>query len=287
VLEHEDNNAEHLRRGYDAQWNDDAHHVFHVLLTGESDGYYEDYATDPAKKLARALSEGFIYQGDPSPHRQGKPRGMPSADLAPTSFVVFVQNHDQIGNRPFGDRLTTLADPDALMAAVAVQLLAPGIPLIFMGEERFARTPFQFFTDYTGGLADAVREGRKREFAAFTGFGGKDIPDPNAPETFERCRLGPGDEAFYGALLKLRRELIVPRLKGTRTLETKVLGGSAVLARWRLGDGSVLSIATNLGRAAVALVPPSGVPVLQTREPAAANGQLAGFSTSVWIEALA
>ena len=284
VLEHDGNEASHLRKGYDAQWNDDAHHVMHVLLTGEGDGYYSDYATQPAEKLARALSEGFVYQGDPSPYRKGEPRGTPSADLAPTSFVVFLQNHDQIGNRPFGDRLTTLADPDALMAAVAVQLLAPSIPLIFMGEETFARTPFQFFTDYRGELADAVREGRKREFASFTGFGGKDIPDPNAPETFERCRLEPGDSDFYRALLKLRHELIVPRLKGTRALDARVLGTAAMLVRWRLGDGAILGIAANLGRAAVAFAPPSGVPILETREKAVADGQLAGHATVVFIE---
>ena len=95
--------------------------------------------------------------------------------------MLFLQNHDQIGNRPFGDRLTTLADPEALRAAITLQLLSPNIPLIFMGEERMSRTPFQFFTDYHGDLADAVREGRRREFASFTRFGGEDIPDPNAP----------------------------------------------------------------------------------------------------------
>ncbi len=288
MLEHDGNEAGHLRKGYDAQWDDDAHHVLHVMLTGESDGYYSDYATAPAEKLVRWLREGFVYQGEPSPYRKGQPRGTPTADLPPSAFIVFLQNHDQIGNRPFGDRLTSLADPDALMAAIAVQLLSPHIPLLFMGEERFSRTPFQFFTDYHGALADAVREGRKREFAAFTGFGGKDIPDPNALETFERCRLSNGgDDSFYRSVLGLRHELIVPRLAGTRAIESKVLGPKAAMVRWRLGDGAVLSIATNLDASAVPCARPSGVLVLDTRAAAAADGKLAGHSTAVFIEALA
>jgi malto-oligosyltrehalose trehalohydrolase len=178
VLEHDGNEADHLRHGYDGQWNDDAHHVLHVLLTGEGDGYYSDYAQAPAQQLARALAEGFVFQGDPSPYRKGKKRGTLSADLPPTAFVLFLQNHDQIGNRPFGDRLTTIADPEALKAAITLQLLSPNIPLIFMGEERMSRTPFQFFTDHHGDLADAVREGRRREFASFTRFAARTSPTP-------------------------------------------------------------------------------------------------------------
>ncbi|MBS0223152.1 MAG: malto-oligosyltrehalose trehalohydrolase [Proteobacteria bacterium] len=286
VLEHDGNEASHLRKDYNAQWNDDAHHVLHVLLTGEHDGYYKDYATDPAERLARGLAEGFIYQGEPSAYREGKSRGTRCADLPPTAFVLFLQNHDQVGNRPFGDRLTTLADRETLRAAVALQLLGPSIPLLFMGEERFTPTPFQFFTDYHGELAEAVREGRKREFASFGGFGGKDIPDPNAIETFERCRLdGAGDDSFYRRLLKLRHELIVPRLGGTRSLETRVLGPSAVLARWRLGDGAILSIVTNLGESVVAVAsPPTGRPIFETRADALTGRGLEGHATAVFIE---
>ena len=120
--------------GLDAQWNDDGHHVLHVLLTGERDGYYADYADDPAERLARVLAEGFAYQGEPSPYRDGKPRGTPSGRLPPTAFVLFLQNHDQIGNRALGERLTVLADPTALEAAIALVLLCPQIPLLFMGE---------------------------------------------------------------------------------------------------------------------------------------------------------
>jgi maltooligosyltrehalose trehalohydrolase len=259
VLEHDGNEADHLRHGYDAQWNDDAHHIFHVLLTGERDGYYSDYAEAPAKQLARCLAEGFAYQGDPSPYRNGEPRGTPSADLSPTSFVLFLQNHDQIGNRALGDRLAMLADPEALKAAIAVQLLAPNIPLLFMGEERMSHTPFQFFTDFHGELATAVREGRRKEFAAFTRFGGADIPDPNAPETFERSRVpATGDDSFYRTLLKLRHEAIVPRLAGVRTIEAKPIGDAAVVARWQMGDGSVLTLAVNLAEQPCPLEAPRG-----------------------------
>jgi maltooligosyltrehalose trehalohydrolase len=251
VLENEENDAGHLRHGYDAQWNDDIHHCLHVLLTDEHESYYEDYAADTAVKLARCLKEGFAYQGEASRHRGGKPRGTPSGDLAPTAFVVALQNHDQIGNRPFGDRLNTLANPAALRAAVALQLLAPGIPLIFMGEEVFAEAPFQFFTDYHGELAQAVREGRRREFARFAGFAKHDVPDPNATETFERSRLPGGDVRgedgdFYRRLLEIRHREIVPRLPGTRAINAVAVGPAAVLARWRLGDGAVLTLATNL-----------------------------------------
>jgi len=285
VLEHDGNEADHLRHGYDGQWNDDAHHVLHVLLTGESDGYYGDFAQAPARQLARALTEGFIFQGDPSPYRKGEKRGTPSADLPPTAFVLFLQNHDQIGNRPFGDRLTTLADPAALKAAIALQLLCPNIPLIFMGEERMSRTPFQFFTDYHGELADAVREGRRREFASFKRFGGEDIPDPNARETFERSRVAPtGDDGLYRTLLKLRHDAIVPRLAGARALDSQVLGPAAVLVRWRMGDGATLAMAANLGPEPAGIASPGGELLFATSGEAIAGGTLAPRSTAVFLE---
>lgn len=283
VLEHDGNVAEHLRGDFDAQWNDDAHHVLHVLLTGESDGYYADYADDPARRLARCLSEGFAYQGDISKYRKGERRGTSSADLSPTSFVLFLQNHDQIGNRPFGDRLRAQADPRALDAATALQLLCPQIPLIFMGEERGSVSPFLYFTDHGGDLAAAVREGRRREFAAFTGFaageGISSIPDPNALATFEASLPAPdparGEQVhdLYAKLLALRAKILMPRLEGTRALDAMPCGPAAVVARWRLGDGAVLTIATNLGREACALAPPRGEQVFATNESAAARAQ--------------
>jgi maltooligosyltrehalose trehalohydrolase len=158
VLEHDGNAAGLLKNGFDAQWNDDGHHVLHALLTGERDSYYADYADEPAEKLARLLSEGFVYQGGASRFRGGASRGEPSAMLPPTAFVFFLQNHDQTGNRAFGERLTVLADPAALRAAQALQLLTPHIPLLFMGEESASTTPFLYFTSHrTAELAEAVR----------------------------------------------------------------------------------------------------------------------------------
>jgi malto-oligosyltrehalose trehalohydrolase len=285
MLEHDGNVSEHLRHGFDAQWNDDAHHVLHVLLTGETDGYYSDYAVEPAQRLLRCLTEGFAYQGEPSPYRKGKSRGTPAAGLPPTAFILFLQNHDQIGNRPLGDRLTTLAHPEALRAAIVLQLLCPNIPLLFMGEEQLGRTPFQFFTDHHGALADAVRDGRRREFAAFGAFSGKQIPDPNAPETFERSRPSlQGNASLHRELLAMRRKLIVPRLPGTCAVGGVVIGPAAVSARWRMGDGAILSIATNLGTQDHPSALPAGACIFATHPDAAAHAVAAARSTSVFLE---
>jgi maltooligosyltrehalose trehalohydrolase len=185
VLENDKNQSRLLGRArpgfYDAQWNDDFHHVLHVIVTGETAGYYADYADRPLEKLGRALTGGFIYRGEWSPYR-GAARGEPSAQLPPTAFVNFLQNHDQIGNRAFGERLTQLTAPPALAAAAAIQFLSPGIPLVFMGEEVGAKEPFIFFCDFDGELAASVRDGRRREFARFPAFASEEarqqIPDP-------------------------------------------------------------------------------------------------------------
>ena len=268
VLENEHNGASHLRGPFDAQWNDDFHNVMHVLLTGETRAYYQDFAERPAQRLARCLAEGFIYQGDPSPNHDGAPRGEPSGDLPATAFVSFLQNHDQVGNRALGERLVALADPDALRAATALMLLCPQIPLLFMGEEAGSRTPFLFFTDFHDELADAVREGRRKEFAKFAEFSDPAqrarIPDPNAAATFEGSRPEPGPDAdtwrrFYRDLLALRREHLAPRLKGAQASGSEAVGEKAVVARWRLTDGAGLTLAMNLAQAPAALPqPPSG-----------------------------
>jgi len=295
VLEHDGNVAAHLRRDFDAQWNDDAHHVLHVMLTGENQGYYRDYADRPADRLVRALTEGFVYQGEPSAHREGERRGTPSADLPPTSFVLFLQNHDQIGNRAFGDRLTADVEPQALEAAIALQLLCPQIPLIFMGEEIGSKMPFQFFTDHHGELADAVREGRRREFASFASFSGParraQIPDPNAPETFERSRpaaepaCGTTRSKLYRDLLAIRRKQIVPHLNTAKTIRAEAVGPLAVVARWRLDDAA-LTLAANLGPQPCKLVQPAGRLIFETAGGAQAlnDGKLAPFTTVAFLE---
>jgi maltooligosyltrehalose trehalohydrolase len=294
VLEHDGNVAEHLRRDFDAQWNDDAHHVLHVLLTGEDEGYYGAYADRPAARLARCLAEGFAYQGEPFRFRDGAPRGTPSGDLPPTAFVLFLQNHDQIGNRAFGDRLTALAKPQALQAAIALQLLCPHIPLIFMGEETASASPYRFFTDHHGALAEVVREGRRREFASFAAFSDParraSIPDPNAPETFEGSRpqpdpaQGAARAALYRGLLALRRDRIVPHLARAKALGAEAIGSAAVTARWRLGNGTVLALASNLGTEPCALARPAGEVIFATSGAAWDEDRLAATSTAAWLE---
>lgn len=256
TVENEHNQASLLEHGYDAQWNDDGHNALHVLLTGETDAYYADYAQEPTEQLARCLSQGFVFQGHINRH--GEPRGEPSSHLPPSAFVLFLQNHDQIGNRALGERLHQLAPPQALQAATVLLLLSPMIPLLFMGDEVAARQPFLFFTSHHGELAELVREGRRNEFKAFSAFADPEkrerIPDPNAADTFEVSRPELeaqhaeqlASETLYRQLLKIRREVIVPRLPGAQALDAEVLGHGAVSARWRMGDGSVLRIDLNL-----------------------------------------
>lgn len=258
ILENENNDSGLLRDGYTAQWNDDGHNVLHVMLTGEKEGYYEMFADNPTGILARVLHEGFAYQGEVNPY-SGKKRGMPSGDLPMTKFILFLQNHDQTGNRAMGERLISLAAPDALHAAYALLLLSPMVPMLFMGEEWGCTTPFLFFCDFHDDLADAVREGRRKEFAKFASFQDpekrKAIPDPNALSTFDRSRPDRGERATIDGriwldrtrtLLALRKRWLVPRLSDVHSLDATVIGEKAVLARWALDDGTILSIALNL-----------------------------------------
>ncbi len=267
VVENEDNSARLLASGYTAQWNDDYHHAWHVLLTGEAHSYYRDYR-QPLAMLRRALSEGFVYQGEASVNR-GKPRGEDSTGLSPTAFIDFLQNHDQIGNRPFGERLDALAAPAAIEAALAITLLAPQIPMLFMGEEWGATQPFPFFCDFHGALAQAVRQGRRREFAAHYESHGRPEPPPDAlePATFESARLRWCDLpaarpqrrlALVRQLLALRRRHVVPRLAGP--VQASVAAGTEPLLQvaWQFGDGAVLTLQANLSAGSVPAARPAG-----------------------------
>lgn len=286
VLENEKNDADRLGPGkYDAQWNDDFHNVLHVLLTGETDAYYADFAQAPAERLARCLSQGFIYQGEGSPNHDGAPRGKPSGHLPPTAFVSFLQNHDQVGNRALGERLTLLTSHDKLRAATLLLLLCPQVPLLFMGDETGSETPFLFFTDFHDELADAVREGRRGEFAKFAAFSDPEkreaIPDPNARETFERSRPEPGPDAegwreLYRRLLTVRRERIAPGLAGARPIGAEAAGEAAVIARWRMDDGETLTIALNLGDGMIDV--PKGEPIMAVGAPGAPA------SAAAWLQ---
>lgn len=252
-------------RLYTAEWNDDAHNAAHVIATGEVDGYYADFADEPAALFARALAQGFAWQGENSPIT-GTPRGQPSGHLPPVAFIDFLQNHDQIGNRALGERLNALTDAATLRALTAILLLSPHIPLLFMGDECGETRPFPFFVDVSDDLADAVRKGRAREFAGFGGYRGV-LPDPSAPATFAaaqldwgRCASTDGQARLHETrdLLHLRQTRIVPHLAHAR-------GGGRVLActrrafavQWELA-GAVLDLRANLGDREQSLPPAHG-----------------------------
>jgi maltooligosyltrehalose trehalohydrolase len=301
VLENEHNTASLLERHFDAQWSDDAHNTLHVLLTGESESYYKAYSDNTIEKLARVLAEGFVYQGDPSPIHDGAPRGEPSGHLPPTAFVMFLQNHDQVGNRAMGERLRSLTDDRSLRAATGLLLISAQIPMLFMEEQYGSEQPFLFFTDYHDELADAVREGRRKEFANFSAFTDEErraqIPDPNDKRTFELSSPSVANKEdeldrlewrhFYRSALTVRARLITPRLKGAKALGANVLGEKALVARWRLGDGETLSIALNLANAPVALSDaPLGKIIFETPPRAqdrANEGEISGGTFVAWL----
>jgi malto-oligosyltrehalose trehalohydrolase len=275
ILENEDNEAHLLERNaaneprfYTAQWNDDVHHSLHTAITGEGGGYYGEYYADP-KKLARSIAEGFAFQGEVMAYR-GAARGEPSSHLPPSAFVAFIQNHDQIGNRAFGDRIGATARVEALRAGAAVYLLLPQTPLIFMGEEWNCRSPFPFFCDFGDQLADAVRNGRREEFARFPEFQNPEqreqIPDPQDDATFASAKLcwdeaeGPEQRKWlewYRRILAARQRSIVPVIpeidEGARF---QMLGPGAMIARWSLRRGNELVVAANLSG-----TPRAGFPV--------------------------
>ncbi|WP_207477806.1 malto-oligosyltrehalose trehalohydrolase [Arenibaculum pallidiluteum] len=298
VLENAANESRFLGRDqggalrYDGQWNDDYHHAAHVLLTGESGGYYADFAAEPLRMLGRSLAEGYIFQGEKSEF-EGHPRGEPSTHLPPAAMVNFLQNHDQIGNRAFGDRLATLAPEEGLRALLAVTLLAPQTPMLFMGEEWGARTPFQFFVDFHGELADAVREGRRKEFGSFKEFQDPEmrarIPDPNADETFQRSHLDWSEKdkpenarmlSFVRGLLRLRAGDMAPVLaRAMPGGRYRLWDRSGLAVEWPLQGGGTLRLLANLGDAPISDAERSGGRALfETHAGSRAEGQLPAWS---------
>ncbi len=267
VLENGDNEAHFLERGPDlaprcatAQWNDDIHHAIHVITTGEKDGYYVDFADAPLEHLGRTLAQGFAFQGQVSPFHDHHPRGEPSGHLPGGAFVSFLQTHDQVGNRAFGDRIHALGEPRLLAAAYACVLLSPHAPMLFMGEEYAASTPFQFFCDFHAELADAVRNGRREEFGRFAAFrdpsARAQIPDPNARETFLASKLDWAERertphrqqlALVRELLALRRQHLVPRLASQRRGGSYRVDGTVLRVEWPLGEGERLRLLAHFG----------------------------------------
>jgi malto-oligosyltrehalose trehalohydrolase len=264
VVENEHNDPAWLRRTddlsaglYNAQWNDDFHHVLAVSLDGSKSSYFRDYGGHP-DWLGRVLASGFAYQGETLPSR-GEPKGGPSADLPPTAFISYIQNHDQVGNRLFGERIAHLSSPAKLRAAAALYLLSPQIPMILMGEEWGTEVPFLFFSDVDPALGDAIREDRVKTFGQHIAAEnrGKPAPDPMAEATFQASKLdwaataaAPGAEilSLYRALIRVRREEIVPRLGGMggHAGEHELVGDRATLVRWHMDDTSTLVLLANL-----------------------------------------
>ena len=296
ILENEHNQARWLQRDargnvllYDAQWNDDAHHVLHVAASGESEGYYADYIgrTD---LLGQALAQGFAFQGQVMPYR-GSARGESSVHLPPSAFIAFIQNHDQVGNRALGQRLSAIADPAALRAVTAVYLLLPQIPLLFMGEEWHSQQPFQFFCDFGAQLADAVRDGRRQEFARFEAFRDpgvrESIPDPQAERTFKASKLDWERLAdpvhaetlrWYRDLLSVRSRHIAPLLPSlTGSGEFSVVDDGALIVRWRSASGAQLTLMANLSARATPGFPADDGTLLWQEGRADAGGSLSAW----------
>ncbi|WMT92856.1 malto-oligosyltrehalose trehalohydrolase [Pelagibacterium sp. H642] len=253
VLEDE-RNEPHLREieGLTANWNDDFHHAVHTALTGEDHDYYQNFAVDPIGDLVLALKNGHIEEGQ---ERLGckRRRGQPSRHLPPTAFVNATQTHDQVGNRPYGERLITLADETAVEVAFALLLVSPYIPMVFMGEEQGESTPFQYFADFDGELGRLVREGRASEFADIALLG-EAVPDPTSAATFHSSKLSWSEtdrakawQEMTRRCLAFRSKYVVPLLKSGRIAsDAKRSGEKALEAEWHFAKGS-LRLGLNLG----------------------------------------
>jgi maltooligosyltrehalose trehalohydrolase len=245
--------------GLDAVWNDDFHHQARRVLAGDADGYFVDFSRS-TRDLATVLRRGWLYTGQRSQYF-GEMRGTDPGDLAPVRFVHYLQNHDQVGNRPAGDRITAAISLAQFRAATAVLLFAPQLPLLFMGQEWAASTPFCYFTDHAAELGRRVTEGRKREFARFAGFGG-DVPDPQDPATFLASRLDWLEAARepHAGIVRLHTDLLHlrPALAGAWEAEAPV-EGALVLRR---GPHTLLAAL----REPAALPRPAGAEVVLTTE---------------------
>jgi maltooligosyltrehalose trehalohydrolase len=305
VLENNANQAQHLGAPgapdtHEAQWNDDVHHCLHVILTGETDGYYADYAAQPHELLCRSLAQGFAYQGEVSSYDGDKVRGEPSSHLPPTAFVSFLQNHDQIGNRAHGERLNTLVRSDAArLAGAALLLLAPAPPMLFMGEEWGALEPFPYFCDMSAELTVKVREGRRQEFARFGKFSGADtLPDPAAAATFLAAQLDWGaltkpEHAhwleLYRRLLAIRRRDIAPLIPSIRRGNCVQWSGNGAFAvNWSVKEHAFLHLVANLTPLTVPSVGrPAGRVIFATHpniHGTLSNGELAPWSVTWLLE---
>ncbi|HET7463620.1 MAG TPA: DUF3459 domain-containing protein, partial [Longimicrobium sp.] len=240
--------------GMDALWNDDYHHTARVALSGRSEAYFTDYRGTP-QELLSAVKWGYLYQGQRYAW-QKKRRGTPALGVPPAAFVLCIQNHDQLANSGFGARCHQLGGPGDWRALTALTLLAPGTPMLFMGQEFAASTPFLYFSDHQGELADAVRKGRADFVSQFPSVAQARalLPDPNSPETFERCKLDLGERernapayALHRDLLRLRREDPVFRAQRPGGVDGAVLAPQAFVLRWLTDGGGDRLLVVNLG----------------------------------------
>jgi maltooligosyltrehalose trehalohydrolase len=270
ALENNANQARYLMRNSSgepkyatAQWDDDVHHALHVVTTGEIDGYYADYSAEPVHRLGRSLADGFAYQGEYSAYRR-KARGEPSGELPPSAFVSFLQNHDMVGNRAFGGRIHEIADPHLQPTAYVCLLLCPQVPMLFMGEEFAASTPFLYFCDFGKDLAQSVSDGRRREFSRFAAFATESqralIPDPSAASSFSHSQLRWAERdqpvhrermALIGELLVLRRQYLAPLLGRITHGGEFAAEGRLLRVQWWLDDGSLWQVLAYFGSAAI------------------------------------
>lgn len=257
--------------GLDAQWNEDFHHALHALLTGERDGYYRDFGR--IADLARVLERGLCLDGRYSVYRRRR-HGRRAADLSGHRFVGCLQNHDQVGNRARGERISHLVDPGLVRIGAALLLTSPFVPLLFQGEEWGASTPFQYFTDHQdAALAEAVRRGRRREFAAF-GWPAEEVPDPQDPATWERSRLRwqERDREPHRSLLGWYRELVALRRRRPELTDGRLDRVRVELdehRRWLAVRRGSLAVACNLaeGEARIATAPSSAAELLLGSDP--------------------
>jgi 1,4-alpha-glucan branching enzyme/maltooligosyltrehalose trehalohydrolase len=260
VLENENNDHHWLAPApqpgrYDGQWNDDFHHIVHVAMTGETQRYYHDYGDQPLDLLARCLTHGMLFEHSARHEGGARKEIRPTPPQPLTALVNFAHNHDQVGNRARGERLSQLVPPEARLLPTLLALLTPAIPMLFFGEEFGAPEPWLYFADWDGELREAVREGRKREFGH---QGGDELPDPCSARTFDASRPdwtrrdteeGRKDVSVIGAAVKARAKWITPRqsqlLTGQHTAQR--VGATGIAVQWRYDDGRMLSLELNLG----------------------------------------
>jgi maltooligosyltrehalose trehalohydrolase len=238
--------------GMDAQWSDDFHHALHTVLTGERNGYYQDFGT--LEKLAGVFSDPFIYDGRYSEFRR-RNHGRAAGDVPGQRFLAYLQNHDQIGNRARGERTSQLLSKGRLKIGAALVFTSPYIPMLFQGEEWGAKQPFQYFTQHQDErLSRSVSEGRKREFVAF-GWNPGEIPDPQDPATFSRCKLAWEDQdteilEWHQKLIELRRS--TPALSDCRRDKVETTFDEA--AQWLRIQRGPVSVVVNLGEPHVTFI---------------------------------